>query len=95
MRLVVVTRRTNAKVCILGELHHYRSHHLIVLMPQDMAVVNIPWELSQLIIRHVEVRTFLCIISCEFRFGPSDPIMKGLEWLHKGSVFPTRIIRLA
>jgi hypothetical protein len=64
-------------------------------MSQDVAVVDIPRELSQLIVRDIEVCAILCILLRELGFGPSDAIMKGFEWLHEGSVFPALIERLA
>jgi hypothetical protein len=95
MCIVVVTMGFLVQLGVLRQLQHDRSHHFVVLMAQNVAVVDVSRKLSQLIVRHVEVSTFFCILFSEVGFGPSDAIVKGFERLHKGSVFQTTVIRLS
>lgn len=90
----VVAWSTVAKVRVLRQLHHDGSHHFIVFVSQDVAMVNVPGKLSQLIVRNVEVSTSFFILISELRFGPSDAIVKSFEGFHEGSIFPALVIRL-
>jgi hypothetical protein len=94
MCLVVIAWSTSAKGCIYRQLHHDRSHHLVVFMPQNVAVIHVPRKFSQLIVRNVEVIIISSILFSELRFGPSDTIVQSFECLYERSIFPTSVVRL-
>jgi hypothetical protein len=93
-RQVVVAWGFIVQIRVLRQLHHNGTHHFVVLVPQDVAVVDISGELPQLVIGNVEVGTVLCILRREFGFGPSDAIVQGFERLHEGVILPTGIVEL-
>jgi len=70
---------------------HYGSHHFVVLVGQDVAVVQKPGELDELVLRHAEVRI---LADCGVVGGRGPPHSHHVDcvWRHKGGIFPSSAI---
>jgi hypothetical protein len=55
----------------VGGLKHERSHHFVVFVRQNVAVVNVPGELNQLFFRNIKIGIGL-LGFVVLSLGPSD-----------------------
>lgn len=72
----IVAGSLRVELSVVGQLEHDGSHHFVVLVEQDVAVVNEARVLSQLVNWNVE-RSVSNIFSVA-RFGPSHPVHEHL-----------------
>jgi hypothetical protein len=89
-----VARSSRVGWDIRRNLKHDGSHHFVVLVVKDMAMVDITWELAKLVTGNVEEVACLSVLLSEIRFGPSETVLKSLELINKCSIFPSGVVRI-
>lgn len=85
-----VSRCHILKINVWG-LHHVRSHHFVLLVMQNVAVVQKPWELHQMFFRNIVIGILLntwIVLS----FGPSDTKYGYRHTSDESCVFPAFVM---
>jgi hypothetical protein len=76
----------------IGGLQHEGSHHLIVLMPETMAVVNESGELGHLVFGSSVEVLGVGVGDVEIGRGPSDSQVGHCEFFEKGDLLPSPFV---
>lgn len=68
---IIIVRNVMLLLIIIRESHHDWSHHFVILVVKEVTMINISWELNQLLFINMEIVTSIniCIISS---FSPPD-----------------------
>lgn len=74
---------------VLGRLKHDGSHHLIIFVIQNVAVVHEAWKLEHVIDGGLEVGASFGVIG----LGPADSVSKGVDRVDEGGVFESLVPR--
>jgi hypothetical protein len=89
---VVVARRGQVEMGVPRQLQHDRSHHLVVLVWKNVAMVDETRVFPQLISWNMEIGACLRISYSKVGLSPSDSVLENFMLFDISCIFPASVI---